>query len=80
MRSSAWTCDLGVYRQDRLALRRVEVEADDAADLVLEAGVFGYFEGALPPGLQAVVAPQPRHPGLRHLHAFGELDVAGHMW
>ncbi len=55
---------LRVHRHHDLPLRRVQVQADDVADLVLEPGILRDLESTPSPRLQTVVPPQPRHPGL----------------
>jgi len=63
----------------RSSRRRIQIQADHIADLVLETRILRDLERALPPRPQAVLPPQPRHPGLRHIDTLGLLDVPRHL-
>ena len=59
--------DLGflVDREHHRLLRRVQIQADDVADLGLQLRVGGELERLAPPRLQTPFAPDPRDPHVR---------------
>jgi len=69
--------DLGflVHAEDDGVTRRVEVDADDVADLVDEERVRGDLEGLGAPGLQAEGPPDLLHAGRRDPDCAGELPL-----
>ena len=67
----AWYWALLVDAQDHGMVGRVEVEADDVADLLDEEGIGGELEVLLPVGLEVEGGPETLDRGLRDPGGFG---------
>ena len=61
-----------VHGQHDCLLRRVQVEADDVADLRLQLRVGGELERLPPPRLQPPLPPDPGHPHIRDAQLAGQ--------